>query len=395
MAKRILAEINHEILRWARETSGLSLEDATKKIGISSFEKLAAFERGEVQPSISQVRRASQVYKRSFAVFFLSRVPPSYNLPHDFRRMPGTNIPEPSPQLLWELRKARRRRKVAEELFEDLEFIPPQFDLRANRNENTDNLAHRIRQWLGVDLQKQNSWSGYYDSLNGWLAVMESKGIFVFQTGDVSLSEIRGFSIPDDANPTIVLNGKDSPKARVFTLMHELAHLVLNQGGLCDPLKFRSQTQSDEEFIEVFCNRVAGSILVPLPALMQIPEVSLSSLRTVWKDGQIRELADVFAVSREVLLLRLFYLDKVTQAFLDSKFGQYRREYARKSSEKKEEGFPPQYRIVVRDNGKRYTRLVLQALERERITLADVSDYLGVRVKHLEKIADAVQATLN
>ena len=52
---------------------------------------------------------------------------------------------------------------------------------------------------------------------------------------------------------------------------------------------------------------------------------------------------------------------------------------------------PPPFRVVLRDNGRQYTRLVLEALHREQITLAEVSDYLGVRIKHLEKIAGAVE----
>lgn len=392
MALRILANINHEILRWARETSGLSLELAAKKIGISKPEKLRGFEQGEEQPSISQIRNASRVYKRPVAVFFLPTVPPLYDLPHDFRRMPGIDVAEPSSQLLFELRKARRRRNVAQELLENLESQPQNFTLRGTLNDNVDTLAGRIRDWLDVPMQQQRTWIGYYDAFNAWMSTLESKGVFVFQTADVPLSEMRGFSISNDIHPTIVLNGKDSPKARTFTLMHELTHLVLHQGGLCDPLQARSQTTSDDEFIEVFCNRVAGSILVPPAILNEFPEVARANINTRWQDDQIRVLADSFAVSREVVLLRLYYLQKVSQAFVDQKFAQYRREYAQLAAQSENEGYPPKYRLVIRDNGKKYTRLVLEALERERITLADVSDYLGVRLKHLDRISDAVQA---
>lgn len=78
--------------------------------------------------------------------------------------------------------------------------------------------------------------------------------------------------------------------------------------------------------------------------------------------------------------------DRVYDRKREEYLAQYRARAARER-----EGFAPPFRVALRDNGRQYTRLILEALEREQITLADVSDYLGVRLKHLDEIAGAVE----
>ena len=76
---------------------------------------------------------------------------------------------------------------------------------------------------------------------------LERVGVLVFQTGGVSLDEMRGFSISAEPFPVIVVNAKDSPRGRVFTLIHEFAHILTNRGGLCDlHTTARARTQEEE-----------------------------------------------------------------------------------------------------------------------------------------------------
>ena len=72
----------------------------------------------------------------------------------------------------------------------------------------------------------------------------------VFQTGEITLEEMRGFTIAERRLPVIVLNAKDSPRGRIFTLMHELTHLMLGQDGVCDPVRVGRHAQSPDERVE-------------------------------------------------------------------------------------------------------------------------------------------------
>src|SRR5947209_4779813 len=81
--------------------------------------------------------------------------------------------------------------------------------------------------------------------------------------------------------------------------------------------------------------------------------------------------------SCEALVRRLAIVGRASEAFYDRKRGASRVQYRARAASVRE-GFAPPFRIAVRDNGRQYTRVVLEALDREQITLADVSDYLGV-----------------
>ncbi len=388
--QRVSEVVKPALLRWARETSGLATDEAAKKIGIKP-ERLAEWEDGALRPTVAQLRKAANVYRRPFAVFFLGD-PPVRPVPlHDFRRLPAGTPTRLSSELLLDMRRARRRRAVALYLLTDLDRPVPEFPLRVGLDDNAEEVAAQARAWLGVPLEEQSRWAGEYEPLSGWLAVLEARGILVFQTSDVPLEEMRGFSLNERRLPVIVLNAKDAPRGRVFTLMHEFTHLMLSQGGVCDPLRVGRHARTPDERIEIFCNRVAGAILVPRDALLGDPLVARLRGPRDWSDEVLQQLADQFAVSREVVLRRLLILGRTTENFYDRRRREYLNQYQTLAARARERGgFAPLFRIAVRDNGRQYTRLVLEALDRGRITLADVSDYLGVRLKHLDDIAGAV-----
>ena len=96
--------------------------------------------------------------------------------------------------------------------------------------------------------------------MNGWRRALEASGIVVFQM-TVSEEEARGFSIYAENLPAVVVNVKDAPNGRLFTMLHELAHLALRQAGICDLRE--DQTGQVPHYVEVFCNYVAGAALIP------------------------------------------------------------------------------------------------------------------------------------
>jgi Zn-dependent peptidase ImmA (M78 family)/transcriptional regulator with XRE-family HTH domain len=304
MPATIRAEVKPELLRWARETSGLSPEEASHKLQVK-VDRLQRWEDGSLSPTIPQLRKAADVYKRPLAAFFLPEPPATATPLHDFRRLPeGGAKRTMSPALLLAMRRARRRRSVAVELARASGRAVEPFPVQAQLADDPDQLAARLRSFLGITLEQQSSWTSPYEPLNAWITALEARNLLVFQTSSVAVDEMRGFSISERAFPVIVLNSKDSPRARVFTLMHELVHVALNDGGVCDPLKARRVARSHEDRVEVFCNRVAGALLVPAGALTAIPFVRTVAQPRAWQDSEIRQLAQAFGVSEEVILRR-------------------------------------------------------------------------------------------
>jgi Zn-dependent peptidase ImmA (M78 family)/DNA-binding XRE family transcriptional regulator len=384
MAKRAEALINHELLIWARKNAGLNIDLAAKKAGVPA-ERLASWERGENRPTINQLRRLAQAYKRPLAVFYLDKPPRDFQPLRDYRQL--TPIPQltESPGLLLEVRRAWARRDIAIELYRDLDEKPPQFHIAASTADDPETLALKIRHTLGITLDIQTGFGGQHQALNWWRDALENNGILVFQATAVDVSEMRGFSLSEKPLPVVVVNIKDSPLARIFSMLHELVHVSIRQGGICD-LDEVGHRHPAEQQVEVFSNRVAGAVLIPEKELLA-DELVLAHPEglTTWSDNEVASLARRYWVSQEVLLRRLLICGLTTQEFYHEKRTLYAAR--RKPSDK---GFAPPAQMAISAAGRAFVRLVLDNYYRENITSSDVADFLNVKLKHLGEIEQKV-----
>lgn len=386
MARTARARVSPDLIRWAREDAGYSPEEAAKKVGVSP-ERFADWEAGAGQPTIRQLRLLANACRRPLAVFYLPTPPKKFQAMHDYRRLPGDVMEEGSPTLRLEIRKAFTRRAVAMDLLSDLDEDVPRFRLRAQISEAPESVGARIRSALAVDLGDQRQWNSAYEALAGWRASIEALGALVFQASGVEVGEMRAFSISEFPLPAIVVNARDAPTARVFSMMHELAHLTLRKGGLCDLVEHGSRPAEDQQ-VEVFCNAVAAETLVPMEALLENAVVEKHGPNPRWNGNELRPLARQFWVSREVILRRLLSAERTTSRFYEAAREEFAEEYRERRTQRK--GFAPPDVKAVAEAGRTFVRLVLTNYYRERITSRDVSELLGVRLKHVGRIEERV-----
>jgi Zn-dependent peptidase ImmA (M78 family)/DNA-binding XRE family transcriptional regulator len=287
----IKANVTPELLSWARRSAGYALEEAAKKINNISAEKLAAWEEGTDQPTVKQLYKIAEVYKRPVGTFFLSELPQDFTIPRDFRRLPGEVAGVYSPALRRQIRLAEERREAALELFEDLGEEPPAFPLAATLDDDPDELASRIREALGVNPAEQFSWRDpqRYKPFRQWRTRIENLGALIFQVTGVETQEMLGFSLAEPVLPVIAVNRKiRNPNGRIFTLLHEFVHLMLRQSSICD-IDEEEPRPPEEQRIEVFCNRVAGAALVPAEILLREEIVSrYPAARREWDEEDIK-----------------------------------------------------------------------------------------------------------
>ena len=374
------------LLRWGRETAGLAVEDAARRVQVPP-ERLESWEAGDLKPTIGQLRRLAHMYCRPLSVFFLPEPPaePAIEI-HDFRQLPGQVVDELSSVLRLQLRRAHERRQLALDLLNELDQPPPpSFDVSVTLEDDPEDFGSRLRDVLAVDLATQEQWWRPYDALNGWRAMIEAAGVLVFQASRIDLAEMRGLSLAEDPLPVIVVNSKDAPNGRVFTMLHELCHVALHRSGICELDESRLRP-SEERRVEVFCNHVAGAALVPMRDLLADEMVSREPRATRWSEQQLEDIARRFSVSKFVVLRRLLIAGRTTSAFYREK----QDEWLRAQAERPERGFVTPDRRAVAEGGKTFVRLVLQSYYQDHITLSDVAKYLGVRLKHLSKIEQAV-----
>jgi len=384
------ANITPDILIWARQTAGLGIEISAEKIAVKP-NLLEQWESGEKKPTIKQLRKIANVYKRSLAVFFLPRPPPAPKVSKDFRLLPEYADSELSPSTLFEIRLCNRKREIALELAEVNNLDATTKLPTANLNDDIEQLAQNERDFLNVDLQTQFDSKDEYAALKLWKNSLEHKGILVFQSSGIPTSDMRGYSCFEEKYPFIIINPHDAPKARIFSLFHEYCHLLLHNGGICDMHESEYGNPYNSRF-EIFCNHFAAAFLVPKDELLDEPVVKANINPDQWHDGDISKLSNKYKVSREVIIRRLTTLDRATLEFYRKKRKQFNEELQqRKNSDR--DIIVPQYRKALSRNGEMYTTLVIESFREQKINMSDVADYLGIRLKHLPEIESEIKHT--
>jgi Zn-dependent peptidase ImmA (M78 family)/transcriptional regulator with XRE-family HTH domain len=378
---RIEAIAEPKMLVWARKRAGYTVDQAAGRLRVAP-ERLAEWEAGSVRPTVKQLRRLGGIYGYPLAVFYLPEPPRGPQPVRDHRRIWGEEPEGLSPTLRKEIDIADDRRQLALELLSLQGEASPTFRLRASLDEDPDPVAARFRSTLGISLDQQLAWHERYAGFNAWRDAIEEVGALVLQMTDVPIAEARGFSLADRPLPAVVANIKDSPRARSFTLIHELTHVALRESGVC--------TLDDAERVEVFCNHVAGAVLVPADALRGERIVQEHGPEPEWADREIEALANRFSVSREVVLRRLLILGRTDQRFYQRKRDEYTEQY-REAEERRRQEEPtprpiPRDLIAVARSGQFLSLLVLSSYAHGRITASDVADYFGIRIKHLAAV---------
>ncbi|MBS0578514.1 MAG: ImmA/IrrE family metallo-endopeptidase [Proteobacteria bacterium] len=382
----LLGIVNPKLLEWARTACALDIPAAAHKIGVKP-EKVAAWEKGTAAPSIAQLRKLADVYRRAVSFFFLNEKPRAAKAPTDFRRFEVRRAERSTPELLNAIREAQAKRDAALEIFKDMEDTPPEFDLTLRSEGDPERAAAKLVDQLGITLSERANWNDYR-ALRAWKAAAEAHGVLVMQVSRIPLDEMRGCSLAMFPLPVILLNSTDSVLGRVFTLLHELTHLARHESALCDTEE--STRQGDVESTEAFCNHVAGAMLIPQEALLAEPLVQSANRRTEWSNDFLKRMRNRFRASREVVLRRLLILGKTSRESYRKKREEFQDEYALLRSEQ-DGGFVPFPRKVVLGNGRLLTGLVLDAYDSRMITGSELSRILGTKLDHLTAIVSEMR----
>lgn len=179
--------------------------------------------------------------------------------------------------------------------------------------------------------------------------------------------------------------------------LHELCHIGLNTGGLCDLHESHGRSHhSDRDEREHSCNQFAAAVLMPRGLLLSQASVRDADQSKAWTPEELRDLGGFFGASSEATLLRLVSVGKATwntywsvKPQLDELYERYRQE--QKDRQKEGSGGPNYYTVKARDLGHGYVSTVLSAYDSRVISSLDVADYLDVRFDQVERLSKAVR----
>jgi Zn-dependent peptidase ImmA (M78 family) len=368
--------INPDVLRWARETAGLSIDEVVEKFSRKrvTAETVQAWENGEDSPTYEQLERlAYEVYKRPLALFFFPAPPDEVSPQQAFRTLPEYQIELLPPRLRLLLRKAAALQVNLQELYDGVSPAERRIvrDLNFDPDTPADQIAERVREYLEVPLEHQLGWRNAEDAFKLWREKFEAFGVFVFKDA-FREDSFSGFCLYDDSFPLIYVNNSKPFTRQSFTLFHELAHLIFKTGGVDTPLDaYIHHLEGVNRRIEVLCNKFAGEFLVPSDDF----EARARGLEP--DDYSIQQLANTYHVSREVILRKFRDRGAVGQEYYDERVAAWAASVAPRAPGG---SYYANMGVYLSDS---YFDRAFARYHQNQIGIEQLADYLGVKVKNV------------
>lgn len=387
--------VNPEILTWARGTAGLTLDQAAHALdfqdtrGRSAVQRLMALETGEEQPSRSVLLRMAKAYRRALLVFYLAQPPRIGDRGQDFRTVPGEAPPEYNPLLDALIRDIRGRQMAVRDLMEETDEQSVDFVGSATMNLPAEQLSHRITDRLRFALDEFRRQTDIGRAFSYLREKIEATGVFVVLLGNlgshhtnIPVDVFRGFAIADNIAPFIVINDQDAHVAWSFTALHELVHLWLGTTGI--------SSTSTEARIEMYCNNVAGEILLPAVELR-----GLADLRRANAD-ELLEVISPFAsarkISRAMVAYRLLQADAIGERLWRQVSDHLKEDWLEIRRRQEQEETPgsaggPSYYVVRRHRlGNALLGIVRRSLNEGIISPTKAAQVLGVKPRNVDPL---------
>lgn len=365
--------INTDVLVWARTSLGLSIADVAQKLKRDEIE-IKAWESGEQSPTYIQLEKlAYSIYKRPVAVFFFPEIPKEASPKTDFRTLPDTEIEKLPAHIIKLYRKAKAFQYNLAELHEDQQPVKNSIldAITLDEKSNIDAVATKIRELLNVSIDEQFAWQSTDAAFKSWRQKLEELGIFIFKDAfkDNSYS---GFCLYDHLYPVIYVNNSMPDTRQIFTLFHELGHLLFHAGGVDFYTSEVTNRFTDKYLkIEKICNELAAKILVP--------DSFIDLNKGTFSERTIEGYAGQFSVSREVILRKYFDARVIGQ----NDYEAFVKKWQKEQADKKQKSGGNYHLTQKAYLGENYINLAYRKYYQHKISDSQLSEYLNIKPKNI------------
>lgn len=374
--KRIQS-LNPDRILWCCNQRNITSDELAQQAGISENILNDALGQGKGLTYL-QLRKLADFFHRS-VLFFVDPSPVEETKVHtpQFRTI-ANQKPEITPKLRALIERVERQRDIYIALKEDLGHADQnRFSIPDIGARNVKESASIVREWLG--LQYRNSFATYRQAI-------EERGILVFRSNgyrgkwQIAKDEpVCGFTVYQPQCPVIVVKKFDSLAKQAFTLMHELAHVILHQSSFIDEESDLWSYHGKERE----ANQFASFVLVPDAFVNTVLEGGIPEDYRNF-DEWLMPYRKLWGVSSYVILLRLVNSGRLDQHHYDA----YRAWREEQPETKKDTGRRQyRYREPRAIFGEPYVRTVLDALSNRRISLVTASNYLdNLKISDLQEL---------
>jgi Zn-dependent peptidase ImmA (M78 family) len=364
----VCARANSSVIRWARKNSGRSIEEIARRLSLS-LDSYVAVEAGTHHLTLSQLRNFSGLVKRPLATFYLRSAPPDVKKPRDYRASTGSVGRE----AMLSFRKAQR--------VQDLSGVPfaddsPLFRIQARLDQSAATVATRAREAVGLTADQQVRFRSSKEFTDWLVQALAGLGVHVLFHA-YSTDDSKAYSL-EGTPPVVVVNRRDFLNSQLFSLLHELCHLLLRRPGMCDTIGSGGPSN-----VETYCNRFASHFILPTDWFRQV--IQRYDPEDIRGEDALDALAKRFSTSRDVVLLRL-----VDMGLADSSdYAQMRSQWAAQAiaARKNRKGGRTSVKAnALNDNGGLFVSEVADAYASNRLGVVEASELLGINPGYVTEV---------
>lgn len=252
-------QIKTSVIRWACDRIGFLYSELSAS---NDFKALAKETEGVVSLTLKQAEKLAKVLRYPFVYLLLdSPVTDIDKLPiADFRSCEGKSV-KPNINLKEQIEYCQNQQDWFSDYVNTCDLDVFKYNGKFSLHDDPQDAGLKLKKFFKISYRLNLNADDYLERLK---CIFENSGILVTSSKvlkntqhRLSLSDFRGFALFDDNAPLIFINGNDSTSAQIFTLCHELGHIVLGQSGVSDVVK------NNTIKIETWCNEFAATILMP------------------------------------------------------------------------------------------------------------------------------------
>ena len=371
-------DVELNVLKWLIDSSGWSNDEIAKRLNTNT-ENIQKIITGEKKPTFRQLQELSTIFKRPIAAFLLSKPLAEKPKPKDYRLLPEkTNKFDKKTILV--MRKTRRLQDLSKELSRNIKYETKSKLEKVKLSENPETIALNFREKFNLTEEKQRKFKTPYELFNYLRDLLEDQNIYLFQFS-MPVEDARGFVFVDESPTVIVVNTKDNIEARLFSLMHEFAHILLGESVIDLP----DATHIFKDDVEKWCNEFSSAFLLPkdlAKATFELYKTNLTQKET------LKTLSNRYKVSKAMLLLNMLKLNYIGRKDYDAILARFEKESKPVKEKDKEStggGIPSEVKCLS-EIGNKFVSLVANNYDRDFITYTDALNYLSIKSKSFDKV---------
>lgn len=366
--------INADILIWAIERVGNNVDEFLLR-----NPKVKEWINGTKLPTLKSLENFAKKLYVPLGYLFLQE-PPLEECPIPFFRSTSNrqnNINIYDTVLTMQDRQEWLSNYLRQDGMEKLDFVGI---INANI-QRIEDACNKVREILNIPINWAADFRTIDDAIKYLAVHLEDKGVIVCFNGvvgfnnqrSIPVKECRGFALIDEYCPFIFVNNKDAKQAQVFTLFHELVHILIGySAGFGDDDSHCHQTE-----LECFCDNVAANCLVPKSLLLE-----------EW--SQVGENYDIltkkFKVSRYVIARRAKEIGLITEQRYYYLYNKWNREPANLAKPSGGGSFIP---MAIKKTSRTFLAHVNNAISSNRMLYMDAYRLTGLKGDTFHKVVNS------